>query len=141
MLALGEWRLASRGDLHLVIEVLEHAAFAYLWSSSNGIRSHVWLFNRDTNLPVGDQREDGVPPRMPADNIVNERYVVPGSINDIACEVDEERGLWFLSWEGGLNAVLHQSSGPGASVFVAESCDLALAWFERDGLPDWQALG
>ena len=131
LIEAGAWRVADHGNRYVVVEVGEHAAYAYLWDKTRGVLSHVWLFNRQSSESHGERLfELQSPPPMPRERIRHERYRVPVDINEISCEFDEQRKEWILAWLGVAVAVLPDSNGPGRSSFVNESSELAEAWEE-----------
>jgi hypothetical protein len=127
VLKTGAWFLAERGNLHVVAEVYPHAAYAYLWERSKGIRSHVWLFNCAATVAEDDTftDEDEVPPEMAAENIDEGIYLVPDSIDDISCIYNIADSGWDFYWAGRKMAALSEATNPGSSAFVRKGNGLA----------------
>ena len=125
LLKTGAWRVAEGFDVYVIVEVYPHAAYAYLWAKSGGIRSHVWLFNCEAEGTASEERQDdAVPPEMPANNI-RDTADVPLSIDDISCVFNVIASTWDLYWAGHKMAVLSEKERPGRSALVKVSNELA----------------
>ena len=127
MIESGSWQLHSWHNQKLIIEVLPHVAFAYIWSREHGIHSHVWLFNcSESGSGNFGSIAKNEPPTMPTKNIAYE-YEVPNSIDDISFDFDPGKVQWSLFWSGKLRAIISTAEKVGRSVQVNTNNDLANA--------------
>jgi hypothetical protein len=117
---IGEWKLWESVDRNVIVEIEAHVAIAYLWSKSDGILAHVWLFN------IEGASGNFKTPQMPYEKIDPKRYRSPSYITDIRCKYSMLEKCWSFSW-GNLDvATLYENSPVGSSLFVIEKDPLAI---------------
>jgi hypothetical protein len=127
-LETGSWKVAESGPLNVIVDVLEHAAFAYVWDSTHGIRSHVWLFNCSAERDPDWVECENSPPEMPDENILRDHYAAPENISLIKCAKCTTTNDWILSWNDRDIAALSLDTTPGRSTFVKSPHGLAAPW-------------
>lgn len=118
---IGQWKLWSDAQYSVVLDVLEHVAFAYLLDDEGHILSHVWLTNFDSAAPIGEDD----PPQMPESNIFPSAETLPESVTLISTSYVESRCVWVIRWGQRSIAELGLDDPVGKSSSVVDGSTLA----------------
>jgi hypothetical protein len=117
----GEWKLWQDNDHIVILEILDHVAFAYLLDESHRIVSHVWLDNLKGEEPISDR----APPKMSIANMVELREEFPRTVSAISIEYHKAANLWQLRWGSRSIVELQLDETVGRSSLVSIGNDLA----------------
>jgi hypothetical protein len=90
----GQWKLWKNDQNSIVVDVLGHAAYAYLLDKTGSICAHVWL----SNLAGVELVSFDAPPTMSKDNILDAAEDFPQSIDLVSVEVMDNQLGWRINW-------------------------------------------
>lgn len=110
----GEWKLFE-GRYSVILESGGRSAYVYLWHREEGVKSHVWLFNRAGAVSKADEQ---FPPSLPPELIDWQVFSLPDSVNSISCSPTGDGSSFEISWGGRAVARLFLDQKIGMSIFV-----------------------